>query len=106
MSFLTRKTDPSQPPVLIAMIHVPALPGTPKNSEPMPEIITRVRAEAAILRDVGVDSIMIENMHDRPYLRGHVGPEIIASMTALALAVKDEAAGLPCGRVPALELLG
>jgi membrane complex biogenesis BtpA family protein len=35
-------------------------------------------------------------MHDVPYLRGSVGPEITSAMTAVALAVKD-ASGLPCG---------
>jgi len=35
-------------------------------------------------------------MHDVPYLRGRVGPEITAAMTVLARAVKD-ACALPCG---------
>jgi membrane complex biogenesis BtpA family protein len=35
-------------------------------------------------------------MHDVPYLKGHVGPEITAAMTILARAVK-RASGLPCG---------
>ena len=39
---------------------------------------------------------MIENMHDTPYLRGGVGPEIVSAMTLIASAVK-EASGLPCG---------
>jgi len=39
---------------------------------------------------------MIENMHDTPYLRGSVGPEIVAAMTRIALAVKA-VSDLPCG---------
>lgn len=35
-------------------------------------------------------------MHDTPYLKGAVGPEISAAMTAVARAVK-QAAPLPCG---------
>jgi predicted TIM-barrel enzyme len=31
---------------------------------------------------------MLENMHDTPYLRGKVGPEIVASMAIIARAVK------------------
>jgi uncharacterized protein len=39
---------------------------------------------------------MIENMHDRPYLKGAVGPEIVASMTAIGLEVR-RAIPLPMG---------
>lgn len=39
---------------------------------------------------------MIENMHDTPYLKGGVGPEITAAMTAVARSVK-ETARVPVG---------
>ena len=39
---------------------------------------------------------MIENMHDVPYLRGEVGPEIVAAMTAIGSEVKAECQ-LPVG---------
>ena len=66
------------------MIHVSALPGTPKNQLSIAEITKKVIHEASIYLEAGIDSIMIENMHDVPYLKGNVGPEIIASMTAVA----------------------
>jgi hypothetical protein len=81
---------------IIAMIHVGALPGTPVARASVREIVANAVAEARIYRDGGVDGLAIENMHDVPYLRGSVGPEITAAMTAVALAVK-EAADLPCG---------
>lgn len=81
---------------VIAMIHVGALPGTPASSCSVREIVAQAVAEARIYRDGGVHGIAIENMHDVPYLRGSVGPEITAAMTAIALAVKD-ASDLPCG---------
>ncbi len=84
----------SQP--VIAMIHVGALPGTPASVLPLPEIIAQAVREAALYRDAGVHALMMENMHDTPYQRGGVGPEIVAAMTAIALAVKS-AAALPCG---------
>jgi len=40
--------------------------------------------------------VMIENMHDRPYLRGAVGPEIVAAMTAVGRELRREV-GLPLG---------
>jgi membrane complex biogenesis BtpA family protein len=81
---------------VIAMIHVGALPGTPANSCSVREIVAQAVGEARIYRDGGVHGVAIENMHDVPYLRGSVGPEITAAMTAIALAVKD-ASNLPCG---------
>ena len=81
---------------VIAMIHVGALPGTPASRSSVREIVAHAVAEARIYRESGVHGIAIENMHDVPYLRGGVGPEVTAAMTAVALAVKD-ASALPCG---------
>lgn len=78
------------------MIHVGALPGTPASRSTVREIVQQAVAEARLYRDGGVHAIGIENMHDVPYLRARVGPEITSAMTAIALAVKD-ATGLPCG---------
>lgn len=39
---------------------------------------------------------MIENMHDVPYLRGEVGPEIVAAMTVIGSEVRSECS-LPIG---------
>lgn len=78
------------------MIHLGALPGTPASSQPLREIEALAVREAKLYRDAGVHGIMIENMHDTPYLRAHVGPEIVAAMTMVARAVKD-ASRLPCG---------
>ena len=78
------------------MIHVGALPGTPASRGTVREIVQHAVAECRVYRDGGVHGIAIENMHDVPYLRGTVGAEITAAMTAIALAVKDTS-GLPCG---------
>ncbi len=86
----------SSPKPVIAMVHVGALPGTPASREPLRELEARAVAECAVYRRAGVHGVALENMHDVPYLRGGVGPEITAAMTVLARAVK-EASGLPCG---------
>lgn len=81
---------------VIAMIHIGALPGTPANGLPLAEIELHAVREARILSAAGVHGLMLENMHDTPYLRGRVGPEIVAAMAILSRAVKD-ASRLPCG---------
>ncbi|HEX5221128.1 MAG TPA: BtpA/SgcQ family protein [Verrucomicrobiae bacterium] len=81
---------------IIAMIHLGALPGTPANGLSLADIETQALHEARIFREAGVHGLMLENMHDTPYLRGRVGPEIVAGMAIIARAVK-EANKLPCG---------
>ena len=81
---------------IIGVIHVGALPGTPRSSHTVSELVTTARSEARLYSESGVDGVIIENMHDLPYLRGEVGPEIVAAMTAVALEVKHEC-GLPVG---------
>ena len=81
---------------VIGVIHVGALPGTPRSFQTVSELIALARSEARVYRECAVDGIIVENMHDVPYLRGEVGPEIVAAMTAIAAAVKDECR-LPVG---------
>jgi membrane complex biogenesis BtpA family protein len=81
---------------VIGMVHLQALPGTPHNRMSVDEIVVRACREAELLAGCGVDALLIENMHDRPYLRASVGPEIVGAMTAVACAVRGSTA-LPCG---------
>ena len=78
------------------MVHVQALPGTPQNKLSIQEICDLAVKEAKQYQAAGVDAVMIENMHDIPYLKGNVGPEIVAGMTAVARAVR-KAIDLPLG---------
>jgi membrane complex biogenesis BtpA family protein len=75
---------------LVAMVHVQALPGTPFAARSMNNIIAQAVEEAHLLARAGFDAIMIENMHDRPYLRQGVGPEIVSGMTAVLDAIRGE----------------
>jgi len=81
---------------VIAMIHVGALPGTPASGLTLAQLERQAVREAKIFRDASVHGLMLENMHDTPYLRGGVGPEIVAALAIIARAVKD-ASNLPCG---------
>lgn len=81
---------------IIGVIHVDALPGTPANSGSVSEILGQAASEARSYRAGGVDGLLIENMHDVPYMRGRVGPEIVAAMAVIGCAVKEEC-GMPMG---------
>jgi membrane complex biogenesis BtpA family protein len=84
------------PRALIGMLHVGALPGTPSAGMPLEAIVEQAIADARIYRDEGFTAVAIENMHDRPYLRGTVGPEIVAAMTVVAREVRRDV-NLPLG---------
>lgn len=81
---------------VIGVIHVGALPGTPRSSQTVAELVGQAKQEAKVYRECGVDGVIIENMHDVPYLKGEVGPEIVAAMTAIGSEVKSECR-LPVG---------
>lgn len=83
-------------PALIGMIHVGALPGTPRAGASLDSIIAQAVAEAGLMARAGFDALLVENMHDAPFLAGEVGPEIVAAMTAVGVAVRA-AAGVPLG---------
>lgn len=73
---------------LIGMVHVQALPGTPANRHSPDEIVRKAVAEAHALVRAGFDGLIIENMHDLPYLNRQVGPEIVAGMTCVCQEVR------------------
>ena len=81
---------------VIGMIHVAALPGTPKYSGSVKSIIDLAKKEAAIYRSLGLDAVMIENMHDVPYLNRNVGPEVTSLMSIILYEIKKEL-NIPCG---------
>lgn len=88
--------SPLPPKALIGMVHVAALPGTPRHRLPMPSIVDQAVSEATLLATSGFDAVLIENMHDLPYLNRQVGPEITAAMTAVACALR-RAVSVPIG---------
>lgn len=75
---------------IIGMVHVDALPGTPRNSQSITSIIKQAIDDALKLHDAGIDAILIENMHDVPYLKKSVGSEIVACMTAISVELRKK----------------
>ena len=77
--FRTIFPDTEKP--LIAMAHVPALPGTPLyDGKGMDAIIDHVNRDVAMLVEAGFDAVLFCNENDRPY-ELDAGPESAAFMT-------------------------
>lgn len=88
------------PRALIGMLHLGALPGSPGwrggAEGGLDGVMNRAIEEAKVYRDAGFHVLAIENMHDRPYLKGAVGPETVAAMAAVGREVR-RAVSLPLG---------
>ena len=84
------------PRALIGVVHVQALPGAPACRFDIPTIVAMAVDEARVYRDTGFHGVLIENTHDRPYLKSHVGPEIAAAMAVIGAEVR-RATALPLG---------
>ncbi len=81
---------------IIGMVHVEALPGTPLYKDSVKKVISKAVKEALIYAESGIDAIMIENMHDVPYLKGTAGFEIATLMAVIAYEIKRKT-DLPLG---------
>lgn len=70
------------------MLQLAPLPGSPRyRGEPFEAIAGRALDEAQLLVEVGFDGLQLQNMGDGPGTR-RVGPETIASMTAIAKDIR------------------
>ena len=86
-----------KPAKLTGVIHLPALPGSPKSALAMGEILERTVLDARALADAGFDLAMIENFGDAPFFAGSVPPVTVAAMTACAFAIREALPNLPLG---------
>jgi len=85
------------PKRLIGMVHLGASPGAPFAKLTPDEIVAKAVAEARILDQAGFDAMILENMHDAPYVHGdELGPEVVALM-ARTLAAVRYAVSIPVG---------
>ena len=81
---------------LIGVVHVQALPGTPGGTLDVASITSRAVDEARVYHEAGFHGVLIENTHDRPYVKVDVGPEIVAAMAVIGHEVR-RATPLPLG---------
>jgi membrane complex biogenesis BtpA family protein len=84
------------PHSLIAVIHLPALPGAPRYGGSMSAVLDRVARDAETIARAGFDAVIVENFGDAPFFRDRVGSETVAAM-ALCGERARRASGLPLG---------
>jgi membrane complex biogenesis BtpA family protein len=73
---------------IIGVLHVPALPGSPRNQLTFDNIVDWVLKDADALARGGVDAFILENFGDAPFYPHRVPPHTVAFMTAIGGEVK------------------
>ena len=82
--------------VLIGVVHLLPLPGSPRWNGNLKSVLNRAKMEAGILQDGGAHGVIVENFGDTPFKTGRVEPETVAAMT-LAVEQVRGALSLPVG---------
>ncbi len=86
----------SKKKVLIGVIHLRPLPGSPCWRGNLEKVIQQAVQDARAYERGGADALSIENFGDMPFTKGSVEPETVACMAAAGRAV-HHAVKLPLG---------
>ena len=81
---------------IIGVVHLLALPGTPKYGGDRDAIIERALQEVHILQQGCVDGIIIENFNDIPFVKGLITREQFGLMASIITLARKET-DLPLG---------
>ena len=82
---------------VIGMLHLPPLPGAPRNQASAREITRYILQDADALASGGVHGLMLENYGDLPFFPDRVPSHTVAHMAALAVEVRRHFPQLPLG---------
>jgi uncharacterized protein len=82
--------------ILIGVVHLRPLPGSPRWRGGIESVIESAVNDARAYERGGADALFIENFGDIPFTKGRVGPETVAGMAAAGRAVRA-AVKLPIG---------
>jgi len=74
---------------VIGMLHVPALPGSPRNTLSLNAIVDWVLKDAEALAAGGIDGMILENFGDVPFYPGQVPQHTVAFLTVLGREVRQ-----------------
>jgi membrane complex biogenesis BtpA family protein len=100
-------------PLLVGMIHLPPLPGSPVGpDESVPcldRVIEHALRDARTLESAGFECVIVENFGDAPFTAGSIPPASVASMAIVVYRISRETnltVGVNCLRNDARSALG
>lgn len=78
------------------VIHLEPLPGTPRGTQELEQVLQAALEDARALRAGGVTTAILENFGDAPFVRDRVEAHIVSMMTLIAATIIRET-GLELG---------
>jgi uncharacterized protein len=93
----------------VGVVHLPALPGSPRSRLSLRECVQLALADAQALEAGGVDAIIVENFNDAPFHADTVEPHTVAAMSVACRAIREAVScdiGVNVLRNDALAALG
>lgn len=99
MSFSRESVSRSdyQIPTVIGVVHLLPLPGSPRFGGSLDEVIDRSILDCSLYSKHGLKGAIIENFGDNPFTAGKVDPVTVASMTRVAIVLKEKFPDLVLG---------
>jgi len=82
--------------ILIGMVHLLPLPGSPRFHADLRKIFSAAVADARTLENSGADALIVENFGDVPYTPGKIPMESLITMAQVAYAVR-QVTSIPMG---------
>lgn len=74
---------------IIGVVHLLALPTSPRWGGSLKAVVDRAEQEAAALAAGGVDGIMLENFFDAPFTKDQVDPAVVSAMSLIGQRVMN-----------------
>jgi membrane complex biogenesis BtpA family protein len=85
---MSHEAIPGLPRVLIGMVHLLPLPGTPRWRGSLDEVVERAVGDARALEAGGFHACLVENFGDAPFSPGQADPATVAAMAVAAREVR------------------
>ncbi len=82
--------------LLLGMVHLGPLPGSPRWDGSLLGVVEAARRDARTLREAGFGGVLVENFGDLPFHPGPLPPETVAALAVCAAEVARELEGSGC----------
>ena len=86
-----------RPRVLVGMVHLAPLPGSPGFGGVMDAVHRAARRDAGVLVEEGFDALLVENYGDLPFYPDNVPSATIAAMSVVLEHLRRDLPGIPLG---------
>ena len=75
-------------PLLIGMVQLAPLPGSPRHEQPVAAILEAALRDAQALQRAGFDALIVENFGDAPFVAEQLEPAAVAALAIVTAQVK------------------